>query len=197
MVGYAYHVFEALPTDVAAELTSRYSESHRAYHNTEHIAEVLAWYDQVARDVGWVQPRDVYLALCFHDAIYDATAKDNEAQSAELARSLIGASQRVVDLIELTARHGSLAVADLAGDPDAALFLDCDMAILGASPARFDRYDAAVRIEYRHVPDEAFAAGRRGFLAKVWALPRIFFSDYFHDRLDAAARANLARKLAT
>ncbi|MCX5741299.1 MAG: hypothetical protein NT062_02235 [Proteobacteria bacterium] len=184
-----------LPLDVARELAARYGEPHRAYHDATHIAAMLGWFDVVADNVGWQASGDVYLAIVFHDAIYDATAKDNEARSAQLARDLVAAGDRVVGLIELTARHGSLTPADVAADHDAALFLDCDLTILGADPATFDRYDAGVRIEYRHVPDDLFAAGRRAFLAKLAAQPRIYFSDFFHARLDAAARANLARKL--
>ena len=78
-------------------------------------------------------------------------------------------------------------------DADAALFLDCDMAILGAEPAAFDAYDAAIAREYHAIPAEAFRAGRRAFLQSVLALPRIFLSDYVHARLDARARANLTR----
>lgn len=57
-------------------------------------------------------------------------------------------------------------------DRDAALFLDCDMAILGAPADGFDEYDAAIAREYS-----------------------IFLSEHVHGRLDAAARANVARAL--
>lgn len=70
------------------------------------------------------------------------------------------------------------------------------MAIVGAAPDAFDRYDAAIRREYAAVPADAYRAGRRAFLASVLARPRIFFSALLHDRLDAAARANLARAIA-
>jgi predicted metal-dependent HD superfamily phosphohydrolase len=190
------HAPLALAAPVAVELAARYGEPHRAYHTAEHIAAMLRWYDVVAEGPGWSAPADVYLAVVFHDAIYDATRHDNEARSAALARTLAGASDRTVALIELTARHGQLTPADVADDPDAGHFLDSDMAILGAPADVFDRYDAGVRIEYAHVPDAAYRAGRGAFLAKVAALPRIYFTELFHARLDAAARANLARAIA-
>jgi predicted metal-dependent HD superfamily phosphohydrolase len=180
-----------LPASVEADLVARYSEPHRAYHDTTHIAELLAWFDAL----DWARPAEVYAAMLYHDAVYDPTRSDNEARSAELARAsgLPVDVDRVVELILLTARHGGL---DDVRDPDTAHFLDADMAILGADPERFDRYDAAIRREYAHVPDEAFRAGRRAFLAKVLAKPRIYFSADFHARLDAAARANLERTVA-
>jgi predicted metal-dependent HD superfamily phosphohydrolase len=70
------------------------------------------------------------------------------------------------------------------------------MAIVGAPPAHLDAYNAAIAREYSHVPAGAFRAGRRAFLEKVLATPRIFHTAYFHDRLDAQARANLRRVLA-
>src|SRR5690606_24141249 len=138
----------------------------RAYHDATHIAEVLGWFDVVAEQVGWQSARDVYDAVLFHDAIYDPKSHDNEDRSAELALAH-GCSQRAAELIRLTARHGKLSAADV--DHDAALFLDCDTAILGAEPAAFDTYDRAIAIEYGHVPPEAFRAGRAAFLGAMRA----------------------------
>lgn len=183
-----------LPDELVAQLAAAYGEPHRAYHNATHIAEVLGWFDTVAEDVGWLRPAEVYVAAVFHDAIYEPGAKDNEARSAAWARQarLPVDDERVTALIELTAWHGSVASAD----PEAALFLDCDMAILGSSPETFAAYDAAIAVEYKHVPPEAYRAGRHGFLENLARKPRIFLSEYFHARLDAQARANLARALA-
>ncbi|HEY1813549.1 MAG TPA: hypothetical protein VGG74_14455 [Kofleriaceae bacterium] len=180
-----------LPAALAAELAAAYGEPHRAYHDASHIAEVLGWFDRVADDLGWQDPATVYVAIVFHDAIYAPGATDNEARSADWVRrsGLPCDLARAAALVELTARHGHQVTADR----DAALFLDCDMAILGASPAAFDAYDAAIAREYAAIPAEAFRAGRRNFLQGVLAMPRIFVSDYFHDQLDAPARANLTR----
>jgi predicted metal-dependent HD superfamily phosphohydrolase len=184
-----------LPDALAGELAAAYGEPQRAYHTAAHVAEVLAWFDRVADDVGWQQPAEVYVAIVFHDAIYVPGAKDNEARSAAWARrsALPVDADRVAQLIDLTARHGSTD----APDPEAALFLDCDMAILGAPPAEFDAYDAAIAVEYDALPRDAYRAGRRAFLAMLAAKPRIFLSDYFHARLDAQARANLSRAVSS
>src|SRR6185503_16107201 len=123
---------------------------------------------------------------------YDPTRHDNEARSAQLARDLVAASDRTAHLIELTASHGKA----LTLDDDAAHFLDCDAAILGAAPAEFDAYDAGIAFEYKHVPPEAYRAGRRAFLESMRARERIFHTDFFHAQLDVAARANIERALA-
>ena len=197
-----------VPDDVGAALTAAYGEPHRAYHDARHLAEVLAWFDVGAAPdgPGWARPAEVMIALLFHDAVYEPLAPHgrNEAASAALARAWIARTPaweavdaaRVAHLIELTARHGALEAAELRGDPDAQLFLDCDLAIVGAEPARYDDYERAIAREYAAVPPDAFRAGRRTFVARLAARERLFFSDFFHARLDGAARANLARALA-
>ena len=189
------HAPVSLPQALARELEAAYSEPQRTYHSLAHIVDVLHWYDEVAEAVGWQEPAEVYVAIVFHDAIYVPGARDNEARSAAWARrtELPVDRERVGALIELTARHGALTPDDV--DRDAALFLDCDMAILGARADEFDAYDTAIAREYANVPREAYRAGRRAFLSTLASSPRIFLSDYFHGRLDAAARANLRREI--
>lgn len=190
-----------LPAAFLDRAERAYSQPPRPYHGWSHIQSVLREFDLVMNGPGWRQPVEVALAVLFHDAVYDAGRKDNEAKSAELAREAIRGlnrpaidTERVVQLIELTARHGKLNRADL--DLDAQHFLDCDMAILGSSPADFDAYDRAVAEEYApHVNALLYRIGRRRFLSNLLGADRLFLSDFFHQRLDAAARANLRRAL--
>jgi predicted metal-dependent HD superfamily phosphohydrolase len=178
------------------ELEDAYAEPHRVYHTAAHVADVLALYDEVADSVGWRSPAEVYVASVFHDAVYVPGARDNETRSAAWARraGLPVDSDRVAALIELTAKHGTLASREV--DRDAALFVDCDMAILGASADTFDSYDAAIAREYSLLPHDVYRTGRRAFLTRLANAPRIFQSNYFHVRLDQAARVNIARALA-
>lgn len=191
-----------LPAAMQADLEAAYATPPRAYHGYAHVRAVLAHCQAVAEGPGWVHPREVQLAALYHDAIYEAGRNDNEARSAALARAQVerwlpGAGvdmARVEQLILLTARHGTLAAADV--DPEAALFLDCDMAILGAPPEVFDAYDRGISEEYAgHVPGFLFRLNRRRFLKHLLRSPRIFLSAFFHQRLDAPARANLRRRL--
>lgn len=182
----------AIAPEVDALLVRHYSEPHRAYHDANHIAEVLGWFDIVADELGWQSPRDVYDAILFHDVIYDAQAKDNETRSAELALAH-GCSPRTAELIALTALHGKLARTDV--DDDAALFLDCDTAILGSAPEAFDAYDRGIAIEYASVRPDLYKQGRGAFLRMMRERDRLFLTDYFHGKLDAAARANLDRAI--
>ena len=76
---------------------------------------------------------------------------------------------------------------------DAQVLVDLDLAILGASSERFDEYEAQVRAEYASVPDMLFRRGRAAVLASFAERERIYMTPVLHDRLEAAARANLKR----
>jgi predicted metal-dependent HD superfamily phosphohydrolase len=194
-----------LPPGQQASLEAAYTVPPRAYHDFHHVGEVLRHYQEVAAGPGWTQPREVALAVLYHDAIYEPGRSENEARSAQFAVEQIARWQseagidahRVAHLIELTARHGQFVPADFDGDPapdDVRRFLDCDMAILGAEPAVFDAYDRGIAAEYRGtLPAWLFRLNRRRFLKALLARERIFLSDFFHARLDAQARANLRR----
>jgi predicted metal-dependent HD superfamily phosphohydrolase len=191
------HVSVELPVEAVCDLVRRYGEPHRAYHTAEHVADVLGWFDWVAENASWRDPVDVYLAILFHDAIYDPLSHDNEALSATLARDTVSASQRTQDLIRLTANHAQLSPALVEGDEDAARFLDCDLAIFAAAPNRFAIYDAEIEDEYRacHTAEQ-FRQGRSNFLRTMLLRPRIFLSELFHAEFDARARGNLRWPLA-
>lgn len=197
----------ALPPGQLDALRAAYATPPRAYHDFGHVAEVLGHYAEVAAGPGWTQPREVALAVLYHDAIYRAGQGDNEARSARLAVDAIAHwlpdagldAARVAWLIDLTARHGRHSPADFDADPapeDVRNFLDCDMAILGAEDARFDAYDEAIAVEYRDVmPAWLFRFNRRRFLQGLLARDRIYLGGFFHARLEHKARRNLRRAL--
>ena len=193
-----------LPAAMEAALKAAYAEPPRAYHHFGHAQDVLRLHAEVAAGPGWAQPRETALAVLYHDAVYVAGRGDNEARSAELARAHLARwlpeagvdVERVAELIELTARHGQFAPGDFgegALADDTRHFLDCDMAILGAPREEFERYDQAIAEEYRGVvPGWLYRRKRRAFLRGLLGRERIFLSGYFHARLDARARENLA-----
>ena len=182
----------ALTDKIWLRLADSYQQPHRHYHSLQHLQEMAQHWARVAADPGWKDPRSTWLALLFHDVVYDPMASpgQNEAQSAALLATLLPHTEVAQRLIQLTATHGTAAAETLDGD--AALFLDCDLAILGAEPERFAEYERQIAAEYvPFVGAEAFQLGRAAFLQKLRDQPRLFHSALFHGRLDAAARRNL------
>lgn len=176
-------------------LQQRYAEPQRAYHTLSHICECLAQWDRVHHLAA--RPAEVEMAIWCHDAVYDPYRSDNEALSAQWARAVLMAAgveadavQRVADLINGTAHSHP------PDDPDAALLLDIDLAILGADPARFDQYEQQIRREYAWVPWSRFCRRRAAVLRMFLQRPTIYWTEHFVQRLEHPARINLQRSLA-
>lgn len=180
-----------------ASIAARYGEPGRRYHTLDHVAAVLATIDELLARERVDDADAVQLAGWLHDIVHDPTRSDNEAQSAVYARRAlsvirvpVAVTDETVRLIELTAGH---EVA--AGDRNAMVLVDADLAILGAPREVYDRYAADIRAEYAHVDDDAYRAGRRAVLESFLARPRLFHTDTAHDRFDAPARDNLRREI--
>ncbi|MEO5813801.1 MAG: metal-dependent phosphohydrolase [Gemmatimonadaceae bacterium] len=149
------------------------------------------------------EPRIVFLALVFHDAIYVPGRSDNEQASAALARDTLSSMCRVggaeLEAIErmivATTDHHALAGTLSAHE---AVILDLDLSILGASRDEYARYARQIHNEY--VPaattDARFRIGRAEFLQRMLTLPHVFLTAEGRRRWDDAARANIAWELA-
>jgi len=178
-----------------SNLEARYSEPWRKYHTLQHLNECIAVFASVAHLAA--RPAEVEAALWFHDAVYELRAGDNEEQSACWAKGALLAAGVNSEAAERTARlvlaTKHTAVPTL---PDEQLLVDIDLSILGAPVARFQEYEEQVRAEYSFVPDPTFKVKRSEILHSFLARPRIFSTEYFHAKLEASARSNLARSLA-
>jgi predicted metal-dependent HD superfamily phosphohydrolase len=81
------------------------------------------------------------------------------------------------------------------GTADGRLLVDIDLSIFGRSGARFDAYERAIRREYDHVPERAFAKGRAAILRGFLDRPAIYLTNHFKRRYEPAARENLRRSV--
>jgi predicted metal-dependent HD superfamily phosphohydrolase len=178
-----------------AEIERRYADPGRHYHTLEHLDACLARLDELRACCE--RPDEAELALWLHDLVWSPRGTDDEAASAAWAEArLRGAGiapeavSRVAALIRAT-RHDAPPHS-----PDAAVVLDADLAILGAGPEDFDRYEAQVRAEYAHVPDEAFRAGRARILRRFLDRPSVYATAPMRAAREWAAQVNLGRSLA-
>lgn len=198
-------------TALGEDLLERYEQPHRKYHTSVHLSEMLTALKTLYKRHHTATPRAVLLAAWFHDAVYEANPGDDEAASADLARTALTplastgfltnrGVTAIAHLIELTASHqladgieeytsGALTRAD------AAFFLDADLAILAADSPRYTRYVAGVRAEYAHYTPDAFTRGRAAILQGFLNRTTIYASDTAHLLWDAPARLNLRTEL--
>ncbi len=169
-------------------LVAAHAEPHRHYHTLEHVGEVL----RVVGRLGGGPA--VLLAAWFHDAVYDSTAHDNEARSAELAERELTALglpadvvAKVADLVRSTAHFA----AEAFHGPEFDILHDADLAILAAAEARYLRYAADVRKEYAWVSDADYRAGRTKVLEAFLNRERVFRTPVMVQEGEEAARRNL------
>jgi predicted metal-dependent HD superfamily phosphohydrolase len=175
------------------ELVAAYTAPGRHYHNLKHIEDCLGALAGVD-NLSAIQREILTEAIWWHDVVYDATRSDNEELSARLAEQHIRSDlgHEVGRLIRLTKAH-QVASDDRLG----AILISIDLSILGAEPARYDAYAAAIRKEFVHVPDGDYRAGRAKVLSLFAARPVIFPDAAFAATYDRQARENLARELAS
>ncbi len=184
------------PGPVYELLADLYSERHRAYHTLNHLSHCLDELE-AARHLA-EQPNQVEMALWFHDAIYDPKAKDNEQRSAELCRRTAEEAglpeafgRKVYELVLATQHHR----APEGGD--ARLLVDIDLSILGRPREAFDEYETNIRKEYHFVPQDRYRSGRSAILRSFLDRPAIYSTDFFRQKYEGPARANLARSLSS
>jgi predicted metal-dependent HD superfamily phosphohydrolase len=179
-------------------LKARYREPGRHYHSLGHIESMLRLAAEHGACVAHVT--EFNWAVWFHDAVLDNRRKDNEEQSAMLARSMLSeelpedALTLVETFIRATASHELPTGLAPEVAADVALFLDLDMSVLGSDPDDFDRYESDVRLEYAWCDDAQWAIGRRAFLEGTLRRP-IFHTPTFSALYEEKAKANILRSI--
>jgi len=179
------------------KIAEQYQSENRLYHNLDHIENLLNFLNQQKQQIN--NQDAIKLAAWFHDVVYNTEAKDNEEQSAEYAQNhlkQLGISeetlQQVITLIMATKKHEIVE-----NNPDSAIFLDGDLAILGSNNEEYDQYAAKIRQEYAWVPDDQYKTGRKKVLEDFLNRPRIYFTEEANQTLGQQARKNLEREIKT
>lgn len=185
--------------EVFDEICSRYGEEHRSYHGLAHPALLLdalnlvrqhrpKWFAHAEQDL------TIELAIWTHDIVYDPQASDNEKRSALRAIALaqeLGLPKKVGE------QAGKLVIAtehiEAPQGLAAQIVVDLDLSPLAAPWNVFAQNSLDIRTEYAHLSDDDFKRGRRNFLLGMLERPRIFSTDYYLQKSEAAAQANLKR----
>ena len=177
---------------VWAAIECSYSEPARAYHTLEHIHDLITislHYKPKVKDYS-----AVFLAIIFHDIVYDVTSDKNEEKSAELFSTLLKEYLNV-KILEKTFNYIIATKNHHPGeclDNDLLLFLDFDMSILGRDREEYSSYAAKIRKEFSHVEEQAFNVGRSTFLKKILqSNGNIFLTEEFQSVMERKARSNL------
>lgn len=182
-----YHFSE--PQKVFNKLIAAYSEKQRAYHTLQHLYECLILLESIRVDLK--DAHAVELAIWFHDAVYDPQAKDNEPKSAALFEQYLAQDlsidiiQKIKSWIIATQKH------EVTDELDLQFLLNIDLAILAASPERFDEYEQQIQQEYAWVDPDVYSIKRKQVLAHFYQIEPLYQTEYFQQRLEQRAKSNL------
>ena len=175
-------------------LANMLDESGRAYHNTSHVVDRLSQLDVCETHCG--NTDEIEFAIWLHDAVYDPRKTDNEAQSADLASSILHRGDASPSMIANVRRLIRATKHDASPkQADEQLITDIDLSILGSDEPVYDRYEAAIWDEYSWVPWDVYRTKRIEVLESFLARERIYSTVWFFDRYESQARQNLQRAI--
>jgi pantetheine-phosphate adenylyltransferase len=187
-------------------LVAAYNDPTRAYHTLDHLIDCFEQLDKLLTTPDAPQPQSpamLELALWFHDLVDERNNPQAVAQSAEAAVSFARQGSQVTPDQQALLRTNILATRhSLPPEPDrpldAQLMSDIDLSILGQSAASYRQYAQQIAQEYSLIASpEAYRAGRGKFLEGFLQRDRLYQTDWFHQRLNQKARANLKREQAS
>lgn len=177
------------------ELIEMYTQPHRYYHNLRHLEVII---NELANVENLINDYEAVLfAVFYHDVIYNVANNDNEARSADWAKTRmkdLGIHHQMIDKVN----NYILATQSHDGniDTDGAYFLDADLCVLGKNWDEYLTYAQSVRGEYSIYSDELYNAGRKKVLQQLLLKPTIYQSTYFQHKYEAQARENMTREIA-
>lgn len=188
------------------DIKSMYDEPHRYYHTIDHIRHCISDLNKIKSRINDFSA--LYLALLFHDVIYDPTKSNNELRSADFARKYIMDQSRNNSLFKIPNEYLAEKVSQLIictnnhipSDKDnfkndSEYMLDIDLSILGASEKTFDFYEENIRKEYSFVPEDIYKRERAKILSSFFERDSIYYTEYYSNNFGCMAADNLERSL--
>lgn len=171
------------------EIKTQYSNSNRYYHTLKHLEHIYRELEEVELN------HILEFSIFYHDIIYDIKKRDNEEQSAKLAVKNLNKLDvqkniqiEVKQLILETKTHQTNSKQNR-------LFLDADLAILGAEPIEYKDYILNIRKEYTFYNNKTYNSGRIKLLKIFLKKDRIYQSEHFYTLYEKKAQYNLSEEL--
>lgn len=182
-------------------LKRRYDEPWRHHHNFEHPLSLFSKLFAEARKELLEDPIAVGWAIMYHDAIYDPKSEPgrNEELSAllsEVETPLFLSARGVTKVASYTRATAGHKLESI--DNDLGLFLDADLAILGAPSQRYFKYAKGIRQEYSHVPLDLYNAARVGILRSLstrFEGSGVYTTEVFREKYEDQAQANIQAEI--
>lgn len=190
-------IWETITKNINAEkvlddAVEQYNNSSRYYHNLQHIESCLALLDKyknLAKNYN-----TLYLAIIFHDYIYDPSSIYNEIDSAcafMIKTHIFPVNEpdnpiaKVIELI-LATKHDKILT-----NSDEQLIADIDLSSLGLPTEEFDKNWENIRKEFWFIDDNKFLGSRLKILNELANKKHIFYHQEFINEFEEQARKNI------
>lgn len=189
-----------LPFKDQIRVTTLLTQPHRHYHNTTHVMDCLAEFQQFTKVVPIENDVEILVThmIWYHDVVYNpyALPGENERESAEIGEAEYPDDGRGSDYIQLNIKNGILATAHHTETQEmltwaTQIMLDIDLSGLGKDWVIYKKNSDNVRKEHYNTFDYQFAQGRIAFLEAMLKRDCLYYTEYFFNKYEQPARFNM------
>ncbi len=185
-----------LPLEEQASLTTLLSQSHRYYHNINHINDCLTELEYSTMMLSFEEIREITYAIWYHDAIYNPYSKLNEECSVQLLQKSSYLPTTIIEnissIILSTSKHLNTQ-ENLSLTTQ--VMLDIDLSGFGKEWPVYCRNTLNVRKEYYNTDNTTFVINRINFLETINLRNTLYYTDYFKNTYDENSKTNIDNEL--
>ena len=176
------------------DLVNAYTHESRHYHNIDHITHMIGLASTYKSHIE--HPNALFLAIFYHDIVYDVKRHDNELKSWEFAKKhLKGLQLPKTDLNLIEAYILATKDHQDQSNNDTKYMLDFDLQTLGKSWNDYKIYTEQIREEYSIYPDRLYIPGRIQVLTHFLKTDCIYKTPTFYTLYEDNAQSNLKQEL--
>ena len=146
-------------------LLSMWNESHRHYHNLNHLNDVIDQINESKSKYSDKEYEKLMLTALFHDCVYDPMKSDNEEKSADFFMECCSdkSNSDILDVKQIildTKTHNSTT-------PLSESFNKFDMSIVERDFSELLEWENGIHEEFSVYPKEQYKEGRIKFLESL------------------------------
>ena len=177
---------------------TEYAEQHRFYHKFDHIADMIL----LGKKHFKLSPQQ-YLAIVFHDIVYNPKSHTNEEDSAD--HLLVWAGFNCISLVGFIGGEDISTSINIIMDTKGHYYptceesrevLDLDLERLARPFQETQFFGDQIRKEFSHLTNKEWIAGRKQFFQHFLSVDPIFNTDYGRTNWEPKARQNVEMTLA-
>jgi predicted metal-dependent HD superfamily phosphohydrolase len=190
-------------TELFNKVIPYYNESHRFYHNWNHIIYGFLLFEEIkdfkvdlVTELAWIFHDSIYLPFNFSSNNKNHTNEKLSCQFLEFFLKSNDINFYNNNLSEIRESQQIILATEnhIPFDERSSIILDVDMSYLGYSYEKFTKIRELVRLEYKFIDDKTFYDGTLSFINNLLTQEKIYFSEYGISHWEKNARENLKKE---